>query len=151
MSTISPSSLTNTRRPLGDVRSGLSLRPGPPIPNSSGIISFADPRPLTSIESYRSKIIGGRALGRRTLSNSHSGTHPPPSTPFLFMHFQEPIFYPLSFQTHPGMGGTPHNLQKLRSTITGVRNASPQSSAIRFWSVGTAIPAIASVIIREET
>jgi hypothetical protein len=59
LSAISPSSLTNARRPLADVRSRFSLRPCPHLPNSSGIISFADPHPLTSIESYRSKIIGG--------------------------------------------------------------------------------------------
>jgi hypothetical protein len=59
LSATSPSSLTNIRRPLVDVRSRLSLRPVPPLSNSSGIISFADPHPLNSIESYRSKIMGG--------------------------------------------------------------------------------------------
>jgi hypothetical protein len=59
LSAISPSSLTDARRPLDDVCSCLSFRPSPPLPNSSGIISFADPHPLNSIESYRSKIMGG--------------------------------------------------------------------------------------------
>src|SRR5712692_3560640 len=40
----------------------LSRTPIPPSlsPNSPGIISFADPHPLTTIESYRYKNIGGR-------------------------------------------------------------------------------------------
>jgi hypothetical protein len=77
LSAISPSSLTYARRPLVDVRSRLSLRPGPPLPNSSRITSFADPHPLNSIESYRSKIIGGRACAISPFRRSSIFRHIP--------------------------------------------------------------------------
>jgi hypothetical protein len=47
------------RRSL-DSSSSLALAPCPLSPNSNGITSFADPHPLTLLESYRSKIIEGR-------------------------------------------------------------------------------------------
>ena len=77
MSATSPSSLTGARRSRVDVRSRLSLRPDPRLPNSSGIISFADPHPLTSIESYRSKITGGRACATSTFRRSSIFRHIP--------------------------------------------------------------------------
>jgi hypothetical protein len=46
-------------------------------------------------------------LGGRTPTIPILERTSPLSTPFLFMLLQERIFYPLSFQTHPGMGGYP--------------------------------------------
>jgi hypothetical protein len=70
-------------------------RPRRPSPNLHGIISFADPHPLTTVESYRFKKGGGRGASLGFLRSnvqpsnrsSRSGRDVPPcfrAIPFLF-------------------------------------------------------------------
>src|SRR5713101_1271751 len=96
-----PFRMTHAQHPRRPPDSFFALTPAPSrlAPNSHGIISFADPHPLTLLESYRFKNIGGRGhlqLSRprtpNTASRIHLSFQPlmkcPPRNSFLLIFMQ---------------------------------------------------------------
>jgi len=88
-------------------------------PKSFPVISFADPHPLNSLESYCSRNMGGGGYSRRSLSTDHRSqfTFPyPPSFHALAHSFalaqNSTLLFPMDSalfaQNHPGVGRGSH-------------------------------------------
>jgi hypothetical protein len=76
------------------------------VPNSCGLLSFADPHPVNSVVSYRYKKLGGRRISPLF----RPGTPQKPSSIYFSFQFiaQRPCSQQLSFDNHPSLeGATP--------------------------------------------
>ncbi len=90
------------RRTLGSFRSQIPTL-GPLSPNSHGIISFADPHPLTLLESYRFKNIGGQ--GAPSTFPARNAQNPVAQPLFLSTSYKLQISQLLSFDIHANWWG----------------------------------------------